>query len=282
MEIVSLSGVWENLHTLFSVDPAKTAVIHNLSPANLFIFVGAVKPDDELIIRNNRTGTLVRAGETYLVQPTGETVWVYGNGFISGVEMRDTSVAPYMIADLPNDVWTSSREGFRRLQVDPGQTSFEEGREFRTFYEFSIPTGQSIIIRALANVDTILSDVSLSVDAGGIRLRTIVGLTTGASFTDVLPVITKNTMSTRPTPFYVPVNTIDRTNAITSAGLFTGGIDIDRVRVVTANSSAQQSSVGSRAFDQRGVSVGTYYWVVENISNGTSTGVFSGWWEERP
>ena len=26
--------------------------------------------------------------------------------------------------------------------------------------------------------------------------------------------------------------------------------------------------------------VGTYYWRLENISNNTATGVFSGWWAE--
>ncbi|MNG29439.1 hypothetical protein D3C84_1148650 [compost metagenome] len=59
-----------------------------------------------------------------------------------------------------------------------------------------------------------------------------------------------------------------------------GGTVIDIVRIVAANATAQQTSVGSKAFDQRGVGAGTYYWRLENISNATATGTFSGFWAE--
>ena len=49
------------------------------------------------------------------------------------------------------------------------------------------------------------------------------------------------------------------------------------MRVVAANATAQQSSVGTKQFDQRGVGVATYYWRIENFGSGTATGTFSGW-----
>lgn len=52
------------------------------------------------------------------------------------------------------------------------------------------------------------------------------------------------------------------------------------MRVVAANATAQQSSVGTKQFDQRGVGVATYYWRIENFGSGTATGTFSGWWAE--
>ena len=63
-------------------------------------------------------------------------------------------------------------------------------------------------------------------------------------------------------------------------GTLSGAVHIDTVEVLVAGATAQQSSVGSKPFDQRGVSVGTYYWVFNNFSNGTATGTFHTWWAE--
>lgn len=178
--------------------------------------------------------------------------------------------------DLPVDLYTSQTELYRRIKVDPGQTSFHEGREARTFYEFSIPAGTSIYLRVNVNVNTVLYDVSTVLDAGSVRLTTYAGATGTGVYGTPLPVITKNTMSIRKTPFYVPANQV-----LTGVGVgITGGIPIDVVRIVAANATAQQTSVGSKEFDQRGVGVGTYYWRLENFGSGTATGVFSSWWAE--
>lgn len=162
-----------------------------------------------------------------------------------------------------------------RLRVDPDQTSFWQGLQYRTFREINIPNGATLVLRVNAAVNTVLYDVSLTLDAGAVRLRTMTGGTEGGAFSEALPIIRKNTMTDCP---LIPAQ-----NAITAGGTHAGGTDIDIIRLVAANATAQQSSVGSKAFDQRGVGPGVYYWVLTNIApSGAATGVFSSFWEERP
>lgn len=162
---------------------------------------------------------------------------------------------------------------YARLRVDPDQTSFWEGLQYRTFREISIASGTTAVFKVVVPVDTVLYDVSLTLDAGAIRLRTVSGGTEGGTFSTPLPILRKNTMTDAPN--------IPAQNAITTGGTHTDGTDIDVIRLVVAGATAQQSSIGSKAYDQRGVGPGTYYWKLENISNSTATGVFSAFWEER-
>ena len=70
--------------------------------------------------------------------------------------------------------------------------------------------------------------------------------------------------------------------SIESGGTVTGGTVVEVVRVVAANSTAQQSTVGGSVADERGLPAGTYHLKLENISNGAAKGVYSLFWEERP
>ena len=79
----------------------------------------------------------------------------------------------------PDDLLTGTKEGFRRIRVDQAQTGFFEGREFRTFAELDIPSGQSLVLRFTSLVDFILFAQNLSVDQGAIRLSAITGGTSG-------------------------------------------------------------------------------------------------------
>ena len=176
---------------------------------------------------------------------------------------------------------TGGADGFRRLRVDPAQTGFFEGREFRTFYEFNIPSGQSVIIKFSSTVDFILFKQSLEVDAGAIRLSAITGATESTAFATPLPVIGKNRMSTRrkyPTGsgFYETQVTLN------SGGTITGGTVVEVARVVSSNATAQQQTVGGQQSDERGLPAGTYHLKLENLSNNAATGVYSLFWEERP
>ncbi len=170
-------------------------------------------------------------------------------------------------------------DGFRRLRVDPAQTGFFEGREFRTFYEFSIPGGASVTLKFSCPVDFILFAQRLAVDAGAIRLSAITGATESAPFNTAMPVIGKNRMASRrqySSGYYAAQATI------ANGGTITGGTVVEVVRVVAAGATAQQSTVGGQTSDERGLPAGTYYLKLENISNGTTTGVYSLFWEERP
>lgn len=189
----------------------------------------------------------------------------------------------YTIPDFgPSDLLTSNREKYRRVRVDLAQTGFFEGREFRTFKELSIAAGATLVIRITVPVNTILQHVGLVLDAGSIKLRTVSGGTPAGSFSEALPILSKNNMSggAFPAP---PLPLYSAQNLLESGGTaLTGGVDIDVLRLVVANASGQASSVGGNQDDARGVGPGTYYWVFNNFGNGTATGVFSSFWEERP
>jgi hypothetical protein len=273
MQVVNLisDSLYFNLYTLTGYTQGQTLIVHNNTPDPLFISQASLQPAPTTSLRE-----FIDPGATSVVYSNGLPIWIRGSvGPILVSAITERVVLPLSASDLPHDFYTSPKELYRRIKVDPGQTSFHDGREFRTFYEFSIAALSSVWFRVTVGVDTILYDVNLTVDAGSVRLRTFAGGTPVGVYGTPLPIIPKNTMSIRSTPIYPSSNSIS-----TGGTGQTGGVNIDIVRVVAANATAQQSSVGSKAFDQRGVGAGTYYWQIENFSNGTATGVFSGFWAE--
>lgn len=185
-------------------------------------------------------------------------------------------VTTRIIAQPPADLLTDGGYGDnRRLRVDVAQTGFFAGREFRSFYEFSIAAGASLVVRATLPINIILFEQGLTVDAGEIRYSARVGGTPGGTFSNALPIINKNAMTT--TPAYTPVV------ALHTGGTHTGGTTIDVARVHAANQQNAAVTVGGVVSDERGIAPGTYYLVLENTSGtDTATGVWRGWWEERP
>lgn len=271
MVVVNLpsSVTYTNLYTLSGFDAGTSLILTNNTSSPAFIVQASVPP----LASSDQYPLL--PGQTVLAHANENPIWIRGGTGPFVVQSLLDTITPYTGVDLPHDVWTWEQEGFRRLRVDTGQTSFFTGYQFRTFHEFSIPTGTSTYLKVDVPVNTVLWTVHLSVDAGGIRLGTYAGGTPSGVFTPITS-LPKNTMSTVPSPTYV------RQNVISTGGTFTGGTLIDVIRVVTSGATAQQTSVGSSPFSERGVGIGTYYWKLENISNGTSTGVFNTFWEERP
>lgn len=164
----------------------------------------------------------------------------------------------------------------RRLRVDTGQTGFFAGREFRTFREFNIAAGETLVLQIAVPVNAILQEQGVEIDAGSIRITNATGGTPGGTFSEALPVIAKNNMSERPTPLYLPQITF------AAGGTHTGGFVFDIHRAVAANATAQQSTVGRTVGDERGIAVGTYYVRYQNFGTGAATGTFWFIWEERP
>ena len=171
------------------------------------------------------------------------------------------------------DAWTSDKPGIRRLRVDLGQTGFFEGREFRTFYEYSVPSGQSVYLRATVPLNIILFSTSLTLDAGKLRMSLIAGGTEGGTWSPVA-VFPKNNMTDRPA--YTGQVQIE------SGGTHSGGVLLDVVRLLSETAGNRSSTVGGQVSDERGVGPGVYYYRLENIDGQTANGVFSAFWEERP
>lgn len=178
--------------------------------------------------------------------------------------------------DLIAQLINGTKRGFRRLSVDVGQTSFFEGREFRSFYELSIPSLSSKWLKFSSPVNFILHEQFVSVDDGWLKFSAFTS--TGselAPFTSILPVIGKNRMSERAQPFYEPQCTL------TGGGSYNGGALVELVRLKTSNSTNAASTVGNSVGSERGLPAGDYYLQFENLGNGLLEGFYTISWEER-
>lgn len=191
----------------------------------------------------------------------------------SGIAMARVDSEFVMVASPPLSLLTDSGGISQRLRVDPDQTSFWQGKQYRSFMELNISSGATQVIKNAVAVNTILYGLSVLLDSGSVRLSIVSGGTEGGSFSTTLPAIRKNTMTDAPN--------IPAANISTTGGTLTGGSVIGIERIVTANATAQRSTVGSSPFDQRGVAPGSYYWKLENIGTGEATGTISFFWEER-
>lgn len=171
-----------------------------------------------------------------------------------------------------------SLSGFDRVKVDPGQTNFFLGRQFRAFKEFSIPTGTSLVIQVVPTIPVILMDAHINIDNGWLKIDTVAGGTPGGTFTPESTIFNLNNM---------PVG-LDKAEAyaatatVSSGGTVTGGVLLDTIRLKVANNSNFGASVNSAEDLPRGVSPGTYYYVLQNLGPDTATGVWRIAWEDRP
>ena len=216
--------------------------------------------------------------EEVYVNNTGKTnIWIKATetGPIV-VQAVHVASSQYLVANLPQSLYTSTNEGYARIRTDSAQTGFFEGREFRTFFEFSIASGATQGFKVVAGSNFILFEQNLTVDAGSIRLNAYTDATQSTTYTTPLPIIGKNRMPTRLSPYYTSVMTIN------TGGSRTGGAVVETARVCAAGATAQQASVGAVVSSERGLPAGTYYIDLVNFSNSTATGVYSLWWEERP
>jgi len=161
----------------------------------------------------------------------------------------------------------------RRIRVDVGQTSFFAGREFRTFKEFSLTSGNTYVIRANVTVDTILNDFGVNLVSGQVKIYTKTGGTQGGTFSETLPIFARNNMAERPTPIYTVQN------SLTAGGTHTGGTELDLLWAKTSDNNNFSANVGSHLNAPRGIAIGVYYFIMTALAD--STGVLSASWEER-
>jgi hypothetical protein len=176
---------------------------------------------------------------------------------------------------LPRWVWTDNPDdpfGESRLQVDVGQTGFFTGREFKTFYEFSIASGATKIIKIIAGTPTIVQQFVVDLWTADLRVELIAGGTEGGTFGTALPVLPTNGIRT------------DYASQVTLAvgGTHSGGVVQDVIQLYAVSNPAKGSATEGGADSVLGFPVGTYYIKLQNINSVTATGVFKARWEERP
>lgn len=138
-----------------------------------------------------------------------------------------------------------------RLRVDPAQTGFFEGREFRVSYEFNIASGTTQVIKFSCTSDFILWEQRIEVDEGFLIYKPTINPATATGFVTTIPQYGKNRMSTAPT--------VTNTVTVTTGGTITGGEVVETARIKVANATGQQASIGGAVYSERGLPAGDYY-----------------------
>jgi len=169
-------------------------------------------------------------------------------------------------------------DGAIRLRVDPASTGFFAKREYTLSVETNIPAGEKQLIRFVSTGNFIVTTLAMDIDAGATKLTTWSGGTPTGTFSDLTP-RAANTMTEGPV---TPAATMAvSATAPGGAVALTGGTQIDVLRIVAANATAQASTIGAHQDSYRGRPAGTYYVLMENIDGGATTGVFRIRWEQR-
>lgn len=190
------------------------------------------------------------------------------------IDMGDGTYAERVEAHPPLSLMTDDNGPYARMRVDVGQTGFFAGREFRTFTEFSIPSGQTQVIKAVAPIDVILYAFAVELDISQLKVSLIGGGTAGGSFSTALPVLCTNQMSTA--SGYAGQVTM------TTGGTHTGGTVFDVSHAFSGSNPNKAVSSSASESEPIGFPAGTYFIVLQNTDGATATGVFKARWEERP
>lgn len=185
------------------------------------------------------------------------------------------------------NVTTDLGSGFDRVRVDVGQTGFFEGREFRSYFEFSTDASTSLAVGATRNfkftcpVDFILQSQIVEVDKGGVRIQVFLGSTDGGGWSTI-PIIGKNRSPTR--RIFPDGNYYVGQATFSTGGTLSGGTQSDVIRCRTASQTVSASNVGAAQDDVRYLPAGTYFIRMQPLAgvNDASEGIYSISWEERP
>jgi hypothetical protein len=190
------------------------------------------------------------------------------------VDRSDGTWAERVEAYPPKVLMTDGDGLYARMRVDVGQTGFFAGREFRTFYEFSIPSGTTEVIRVVSPINTILQMLHFEIDLAELRIELRTGGTASGTWSTSLPILPANSMTSA--SGYSPQVTM------TTGGAHTGGTVIDLYKLYSgANQNKAISSHIDDALPQ-GFAASTFYILMQNTDGATATGIFRTRWEERP
>jgi hypothetical protein len=274
MALITLpSSEWIDILTVSGISPKFDTVLRNYGSSTINVIVQASIP-------TGSGGFPVLTGDMVSVANNQEKIWVKG---VSGVrvwidDQDSNGITLYQSVGFQKDLLTGSGEdilGTKRLRVDQGQTSFWQGKQYRTFQELNIAGGASHTIRIVTGVNTILKGLSLNILTGDARMEVLGGGTAGGTFGVTLPVIRRSTMTVTPV--------VASLNVLTSGGTQTGGtlLDVVRVAAAEAQGNRKESSVGGSQDDERGVAPGTFFYRINAVGAVAVTGVINISWEER-
>jgi hypothetical protein len=189
-------------------------------------------------------------------------------------DMGDGTHAERIEAYPPKVLMTDANGTYARMRVDVGQTGFFAGREAKTFYEFSVPTGQTKVIKVVAPINTIIQNFGGELHLAEMRIELRYGGTEGGTFATQLHIFKTNTMSSASA--YTPQITM------ATGGTHTGGTTVDLIHLFSGSPAKKALDTTVTDDQPQGFAPGTYYIHLVNTGNATATGIFRARWEERP
>lgn len=190
------------------------------------------------------------------------------------VDRGDGTHAERVEAYPPVKLMTDGDGTYARIRVDVGQTGFFAGREARTYYEFSIPSGATQVIKVVTPINTIVQNFAVELELAEIRVELVVGGTESGTFGTSLPIFKTNIMSTASN--YTPQVTM------AYGGTHTGGTVVDLLTAVSGSNAQKSVASSANESQPQGFSAGTYYIRLINTDGNNAIGIFRARWEERP
>jgi len=187
------------------------------------------------------------------------------------VDRGDGTHAERVEAYPPAKLMTDDDGPYSRIRVDVAQTGFFAGREFSTFYDFSVPNNQIRVIRVTAGVDTILQEFGFELDTAKIQLELYAGGTATGPLDVNLPILKTNNTSSASS---YTSNILMKDNGTG----FSGGQLVNIFRV----DSSMKGVANISSDNPFGFGIGTYHIVFRNIGSSAANGIFKARWEERP
>lgn len=167
------------------------------------------------------------------------------------------------------------------MRVDVGQTGFFERRMWRLSYEFTALADTPQVFKVVVPVNFILHHQDLVCDQGGIVMRAYRPAqgVEGGSFGTPITFYSNNAMTEQSEYAFQAV--------LSTGGTFTpnvGAVATETIRARSAGATAQQATVGSESYGERGLPAGTYYLVFSRMTGvtGDCKGVYTLHIEERP
>lgn len=181
-------------------------------------------------------------------------------------------------------IWEGPQRAFiRHVDVGDGthavvasgisESAFYRGREFKTFYEFSIPTGQSLAIRTVLGADTIFQEFFLEIESAKLKFEWFIGGTAAGTWNNTLPVIRTNTTSNADTSYNSQL-------VLTTGGTFTGGTRIDVFALDSGDKVKSGGAAGAEAH-LVGLPPSTNFIKLTNTDGTACVGIFKALWDER-
>jgi hypothetical protein len=123
----------------------------------------------------NLLGFPVWPGQSVTVQGNAENNFhTYIKGSTSGyiiVQQLSSTVLPVMNAELAHDILTSGKQGFRRLQIEEGQTGFFEGRGFRSLVKIRLSSGGIVSYKFSCTEAFILEQLRFAISSGNYEVH---------------------------------------------------------------------------------------------------------------